>query len=601
MLKTIIKWRLFPEIKHNSWSSKNSDEDFTTSINTFNTIIDSDDIVTSSSATSAQDDSEDDKFITPPNNFGTHWTGFLCSKQVKNTKSRRYNAKCSYCNKVFEARKEAMISYITNICQKILADDKILYIRKINKKNPENISKSYPDEDIDISSKKRKATLTDFFNKASISPDKINELYTLLLQSLIYSNVPFRFVENPFSALFLKKLYSSYNLPSRYILTHRIMQAEYARVLLEMVDRLEESNDLTLSLDANNLLIAIETLLKNINLDFNKIIALVTDSPSVMVRLRKNISEKYKHIISIRFCLSVQNYEKGFKACLDYINNSNECPIIPIKIKEIVTSRRHFLENEQLTIILRYIVDAIGKLELRNTTVGDVFAELYKVYKKLKMSENSDIDQEFIEHAKNIINIRAKEFDEPIYYLSFFLHPKFRKIAVSKKLSLNNMLIYALTFAQKWNFTRKQANQISEQLNNYFNNEPPYNSRLSYRAEALKTLALKIFAIHPHAAGVEQLFSSMAVEAPKKVKNNQVSNNTNEDTNFVELEDYDTLFTSSSDTNDDIELESELQEIYTEFENSSDLFLEQLVNFDVEELILESINKENITKAEITS
>ncbi|CAG8816544.1 5336_t:CDS:2, partial [Cetraspora pellucida] len=186
-----------------------------------------------------------------------------------------------------------------------------------------------------------------------------------------------------------------------------IMQAKYARVLLEIVDHLEESNDLTLSLNANNLLIAIETSLKNINLDFNKIIALVTDSPSVM--------------------------------------------------------------------------------------------------------------------------------------------------------------------------------------------------HLSYEAKALKTLALKIFAIRPHAAEVEQLFSSMAVEASKKVENNQVSNNTDEDTNFVELEDYDTLFTSSSNTNDDIEWKSELQEIYTEFENSSDLFLEQLVNFDVEELTLESINKKNITRAKITS
>ncbi|CAG8600108.1 15698_t:CDS:1, partial [Cetraspora pellucida] len=76
-----------------------SDEDFITLINTFNTIIDSDDIVTSSSAMGAQDDSEDDEFITLSNNFGTHWTGFLRSKQVKNTKSCRYNAKCSYCNK----------------------------------------------------------------------------------------------------------------------------------------------------------------------------------------------------------------------------------------------------------------------------------------------------------------------------------------------------------------------------------------------------------------------------------------------------------------------------------------------------------------------
>ncbi|CAG8791403.1 22597_t:CDS:2, partial [Cetraspora pellucida] len=136
-----------------------SDEDFTTSINTFNTIIDFDNIVTSSSAMGMQDDLEDNEFITPLNNFGTHWTGFLHSKQVKNTKSHRYNAK---------------------------SNDKILYIQKINKKNSENISKSYLDEDIDISSKKRKAILTDFFNKASISLDKINELHTLLLQLLIY-------------------------------------------------------------------------------------------------------------------------------------------------------------------------------------------------------------------------------------------------------------------------------------------------------------------------------------------------------------------------------------------------------------------------------
>ncbi|CAG8452865.1 649_t:CDS:2 [Dentiscutata heterogama] len=145
------------------------------------------------------------------------------------------------------------------------------------------------------------------------------------------------------------------------------------------------------------------------------------------------------------------------------------------------------------------------------------------------------------------------------------------------------MLIYALTFAQKWNFTKEQAEQIPNQL-----------------TEALKELALKAFVICPHTAGVEQLFSSM--EISNKAKNNPVLNNISKNTNFTELEDYDTLFSLVSNIDNDIEMENnEFQEIYTEFENSSDLFLEQLINFDVEELTLESNERENITRNEITN
>ncbi|CAG8490314.1 3162_t:CDS:2, partial [Scutellospora calospora] len=46
---------------------------------------------------------------------------------------------------------------------------------------------------------------------------------------------------------------------------------------------------------------------------------------------------------------------------------------------------------------------------------------------------------------------------------------------------------------------------------------------------------------------------------------------------------------------------NEFQEIYAESENSSDLFLEQLTNFDIEELTLESNERENITRNEITN
>ncbi|CAG8567348.1 12268_t:CDS:1, partial [Racocetra persica] len=48
-----------------------------------------------------------------------------------------------------------------------------------------------------------------------------------------------------------------------------------------------------------------------------------------------------------KVCLSVQTYENGFQTCLEYNNNfPNECPSLPTKIKEIITSRRHFFENE---------------------------------------------------------------------------------------------------------------------------------------------------------------------------------------------------------------------------------------------------------------
>ncbi|CAG8850162.1 17307_t:CDS:1, partial [Racocetra persica] len=128
-------------------------------------------------------------------------------------------------------------------------------------------------------------------------------------------------------------LRSSYSPPSRYKLSNNIIQTEYARILVEMVDRISEMSDLTLSLDgwtdvsnnsiyafllhkfgnineiinieefssirhtASNLLVAIINSLQNVSIDFSKIIAIVTDNPSVMIRLRKDISEKYQYVI----------------------------------------------------------------------------------------------------------------------------------------------------------------------------------------------------------------------------------------------------------------------------------------------------------------
>ncbi|CAG8792006.1 1847_t:CDS:2, partial [Gigaspora margarita] len=212
-----------------------SNDDFTTSPDTSGAIVDFDDIATLSSAIGVQNNSNTDEFIMPSSTFGIHWTGFLHSKQVKSAKTRRYNAKCLYCNKIFEAQKEAIISHVINTCQKILAEEKILYIQKIKK-----------------NSKDRRVTLTEFFDKATIPSKKLDELHTLLLQSLIYSNIPFRFVENPFFALFLKKLHSTIEISKKDKNNQTDNNNNIDSTELEEYDELFSTLDINDSLNIND-------------------------------------------------------------------------------------------------------------------------------------------------------------------------------------------------------------------------------------------------------------------------------------------------------------------------------------------------------------
>ncbi|CAG8770128.1 23966_t:CDS:2, partial [Gigaspora rosea] len=243
-------------------------------------------------------DSNND-FIALSSSFGVYWTVFLHSKQFKNNKAHQYNAKYTHCDQIFEAHKDSM------------------------KSSNKTIEESTDTTSISSSTleKNNAGLMTNYFYKAAILLTKIDELHTLLLHALIYN------VSN--NSIYAFILYKS-----------------------EDINEIINIDDFSsIRHTASNLLVAIETSLQNISINFNKIITIVTD---------------------------IQNYEAGFQACLEYNNNSSsECLPIPTKIKEIIFS--------------------------------------------------------------------------------------------------HNMLVYALTFAQKWNFTHEQAQQISKTLLDYYNNEPPFN------------------------------------------------------------------------------------------------------------------------------
>ncbi|CAG8480036.1 14294_t:CDS:2, partial [Racocetra fulgida] len=217
-----------------------------------------------------------------------------------------------------------------------------------------------------------------------------------------------------------------------------------------------------------------------------------------------------------------QNHEGGFQACPEYNTNfPNECSSIPTKIKEIITS--------------------------------DIYAKLLVIYKKLKSSEFEDFDYGLIDHTKDIVNFCAKEFDEPIYYLAFFLNSKFQKIAISKKLTFDDIVVYALTFAQITS-TLKMISQIK------------------------LVLSAKVF---------------------KKCLDKKLLTRNEQDNNY--LDDYNTLFSLDlidliNDEDNELEFNN-IQEIYLEsVQNNSELFIEKFINFNIiDELVLTSDNiKENL-------
>ncbi|CAG8793137.1 12624_t:CDS:2, partial [Dentiscutata erythropus] len=242
-------------------------------------IVNSEDIMDSENITESEDfiESEDtldldEDFISPPKNFSTHWTGFLHSKQLKNDKAQRYNAKCTYCAQIFEACKEAMTNHILNLCRKISAKSKILYSHTVNKKKSEEVTEvpTY-----------KAVLVTDYFDKAILSLEKTNELYTLLLRALVYSNISFTFAENSFFILFLNEISDlTLSLDGWMDVSNNSIYTFLLHKFGNINEIINIEEFSSIQHTASNLLVAIINSLQNVFIDFSKIIAIVTDNLS---------------------------------------------------------------------------------------------------------------------------------------------------------------------------------------------------------------------------------------------------------------------------------------------------------------------------------
>jgi hypothetical protein len=174
-----------------------------------------------------------------------------------------------------------------------------------------------------------------------------------MLSFIVHANIAFSASENWYFREFLNELRPSYESPSRFVLSHSIMDSEAARVQLEELHRLSKRSRLTLlyngwddrigrslygavasevnqypvvlSLDdmtghrgsADMLLKTSQKALKNMDMDDGrKLIALTTDNPTVMQAYRRKFQASYYWIL-VRYYLPSRQWNCDIDMLID--------------------------------------------------------------------------------------------------------------------------------------------------------------------------------------------------------------------------------------------------------------------------------------------
>lgn len=131
----------------------------------------------------------------------------------------------------------------------------------------------------------------------------------------------------------------------------------------------------------------------------------------------------------------------------------------------------------------------------------------------------------FLFHANATFNREFNKLNTDIHFLALYLHPLCRRLAVSKapqSRSFKDVCIIAGTLAKKLGWTEKVTTKLLSDLQGYHACKPPFSGGSADGAawwrelpgvnaseHPLKGMASIIFAIVPHTAEVERVFSSL--------------------------------------------------------------------------------------------
>ncbi|CAG8686902.1 2016_t:CDS:1 [Cetraspora pellucida] len=218
-----------------------------------------------------------------------------------------------------------------------------------------------------------------------------------------------------------------------------------------------------------------------------------------------------------KVCMGVLVYKQGFQHCLSLSENSrSKYPEIEnTVVKNIICDKYHFVDNYELTQLIKLIVDAIGRLESNDSTLADIFKELIYIHKQVSQLEDHITGLQA--HVLTVISKHVREFDSNIFFIALFLSPNHKQVAISKKINEDKIIRASLELAKIWNFSKKDTSILLNELINYKNNHPLFDVSFSDSSQSLQSFwtkftgnfpllhrfAIKVLAIVPHAASCE--------------------------------------------------------------------------------------------------
>src|SRR6266850_1397973 len=274
------------------------------------------------------------------------WKWFLASTQ--RDKNNRRDAKCKQCDKVLAGRVESMKRHLLHECKRLSATDRAIYIRetqpllsnekvKSSQASAANNNQQSSEAAMVVSRKRPAAASISQYFPMNVSGGRKKALDEKLLEAMIVGNVQFNFVECPQFREYAALL--GHQLPSRRTISGPLLQDMFARHYNDMLEELSTVNDLTILLDgwtdvsgnsiyayigqtrdfvldichlkqrpsADQIRSQMFEVLNSLHLSTRNILAITTDTPHVMEKLRRDVSNEYPNILGIKCGLHIIN------------------------------------------------------------------------------------------------------------------------------------------------------------------------------------------------------------------------------------------------------------------------------------------------------
>ncbi|KAF9521622.1 ribonuclease H-like domain-containing protein [Crepidotus variabilis] len=288
---------------------------------------------------------------------------------------------------------------------------------------------------------------------------------------------------------------------------------------------------------------------KKKDLDPRSILAACTDNPTTMQSFRRKLKIEYPWIDHFKEAISKNTRIVSFFNSSHYwggqLTTAAEARGIKWSLKTLTESRFYALVlqahsicnrpdaqriiqdaiatvfdlncwdlTDQLIRICKPLVDVIGNIESHDANLADCMLEL------IAMHHDGD-DPEFAKHAMDVLQAEFHTLNTDLHWFALFLHPLCRKLAICAS-------NHSFTLASEWGWKKEQAEKLIQDIEDYYQGKSPFSGGAknaqdwwasllpSAHDHPLKAMAAKIFAIVPHTAEVERLFSSLGLSQSKQ-------------------------------------------------------------------------------------